>query len=90
MGRVDVYSQGGFRYQCENIDEAKYLIYSQRQGTYVARVPIDRKLLVTLVDKYEQYLRFLKNQVYSSFMQHLLNHSQATNLTKRFWEPESF
>jgi len=86
MGKQEVISDSGFRYETEYIDEAKYIIFSQKPDIFVIRIPKKKAVVVNAVEDYERYLRELKAKLFESFFSRTHDHKQADTLVQQVLE----
>jgi hypothetical protein len=86
MGKQEIISDGGFRYETEYVDEAKYIIYAQKPDTFVIRVPKKKTVVVNAIEDYERYLRELKAKLFESFFGRTHDHKQADTLVQQVSE----
>ncbi|HHT9117451.1 MAG TPA: HsdM family class I SAM-dependent methyltransferase [Candidatus Hypogeohydataceae bacterium YC38] len=82
FGRQEIVSEDGFSYQARSVEEAKFIIYSQRPDTFVARVPKNDIAIQKAVVEYERYLKELKDEFFAAFFQRIHDHKQADALTQ--------
>lgn len=86
MGRQQVVSDGNEIYDAEFVEEAKFIIYSQKPNEYIIKIPKDRKIITKTVLGYERYLKKLRNKLFETASSRLLNHELADNLTNQIFE----
>lgn len=83
MGLQDVITEGGFKYQASSIEEAKFIIYSQRPNSYIAKLPKDKIRIMKAVDEYARYLKGLKDKLFEAFFTRTYDHKLADTLAAR-------
>ena len=86
MGKQEIISDGGFRYETEYIDEAKYIIFSQKPDIFVMRIPKKKAVVVNAVEDYERYLRELKAKLFEALFSRTHDHKQADTLVQQVLE----
>lgn len=86
MGRQEVVSDSGFRYDAKSVGEAKYLIYAQKPHSYLVKVPKAQAAVTKAVTGYERYLRGLRDKFFEVFFDRTLDHSLADRLTNTVFE----
>lgn len=60
-------TEGEQVYQASSLDEAKFFIYSSRKRDGKTYLPKDKSIIKNLVNKYNQYLDDLLNQIQKDF-----------------------
>ncbi len=88
FGRQEVISEDGFSYQARSVEEAKFIIYSQRPDSFIARVPKNDIDTTNAVMEYEKYLRELKDEFFEAFFQRIHDHKQADALTQAVFQEQ--
>lgn len=83
MGHQEVISDGEFKYEAENRDVAKFIIYSQAPDSYIVRIPKSKSALMKSIDEYERYLKNLKDKLAEAFFNRILDHKQADTLVNQ-------
>lgn len=82
FGKQEVISDSGYKYEAKNILEAKYIIYAQKPGLSIVKIPLEPIVQQKIVKSYEIYLRELKKKFFEQFYNRTLNHKMAQNLTQ--------
>ncbi len=80
MGRQEVISEGGFRYEAGSLEEAKFIIYSQRPDSFMVKVPKEASVVINAVNNYDLYLKDLKAKLFEAFFKRTHDHKQADML----------
>ncbi|HHT9120556.1 MAG TPA: HsdM family class I SAM-dependent methyltransferase [Candidatus Hypogeohydataceae bacterium YC41] len=88
FGRQEVISEDGFNYQARSVEEAKFIIYSQRPDSFIVRVPKNDIAISKAVMEYEKYLRELKDEFFAAFFQRIHDHKQADALTQVIFQEQ--
>jgi len=83
LGQQEVVSEGGFKYDAESLDEAKFIVYSKKTDSFVIKVPKKKTALIKATDDYERYLRELKDKFFEAFFNRVLDHKQADILVQQ-------
>jgi type I restriction-modification system DNA methylase subunit len=83
MGTMEVVSDSGFKYQAQNVEEAKYIFYSQKPDTYVVNLPKDKIVITKAVNGYERYLDKLNDDIIKEFFKRTFNHKLSETLTQK-------
>lgn len=86
MGRQEVVSDSGFRYDAKSVEEAKYLVYAQKSHSYLVKVPKAEAGITKAVTGYERYLRGLRDKFFEIFFDRTLDHSLADRITNNVFE----
>lgn len=86
IGRQEVISDSGFRFEAENLYEAKFIIFAQKPDSFVIRIPRERSLVINAVEDYERYLKDLKAKLFEAFFNRTLDHKQADTLVQQVFE----
>lgn len=68
--------------------EARYVVYAVRAGEHVVDVPTDAIVTRQAVQRYEQYLRQLGEEVFTRAMEATRDHRQAEQITKELLEAQ--
>lgn len=89
FGRQEIVSEDGFSYQARSVEEAKFIIYSQRHDTFVVKIPKSDIATQKAVVEYEKYLRELKNEFFAAFFQRIHDHKQADALTQAVFQEQN-
>jgi hypothetical protein len=87
MGRQEVIHETNrdYRYEAKSLEEAKYIIYAQRPNAYIVPVPKDSIALAQAIQKYEKYLRGLREDIFQAFASRALDAKLADQLTSELW-----
>lgn len=83
MGKQEVISEGGFRYEAESPDEAKFIVYTQKPDSYVIKILSNETSMIKAVDEYERYLKDLKAKLFETFFNRILDHKMAELLVQQ-------
>ncbi len=86
MGQQEVVSDGGFKYEAGNLDEAKFIVYAQKPDSFIIKIPTRTGLLANAVTGYEKYLKDLKAKLFEAIFSRTLDHKQADMLTNQVFE----
>jgi hypothetical protein len=86
MGLQEVVSEDGYKYEAKSLEEAKFILYSQKPDTYIVKIPKNKIALSQAVAKYEKYIRELKDKFFKTFFERVLDHKQAEHLTNAVFE----
>jgi type I restriction-modification system DNA methylase subunit len=86
MGKQEVVSETDFRYEAENIDEAKFIVYSQKPGSFVIKIPKKKTVIINAVEDYKRYLKDLKAKLFEAFFSRTHDHKQADTLVQQVFE----
>lgn len=87
FGKQEVVSEDGdFRYQARSVEEARFIIYSQKPNTFLVEIPRDNIATSKAVAKYEKYLKELKDEFFAAFFQRVHDHKQADALTQAVFQ----
>lgn len=86
MGRQEVVSDSGFRYDAKSVEEANYLIHAQKPHSNLVKVPTIEAAITKAVTGYECYLRELRDKLFEVFFDRTLDHSLADRLTDTVFE----
>ncbi len=83
LGTQQVVSNSGFTFEAKSVEEAKYIIYSQKADTFVVSLPTDSVVKTKAVNEYERYLDKLKNELFQAFFKRTFDHKLSDTLTQR-------
>ncbi|WP_420264697.1 HsdM family class I SAM-dependent methyltransferase [Candidatus Magnetominusculus dajiuhuensis] len=87
MGQQDVISEdGSFKYTASSVDEAKYIIYSQRQDSFIVKIPREITVITNAVLEYERYVKDLKGKLFEQLFTRTHNYNQAEQLARQVFE----
>jgi len=86
MGQQEVVSEGGFKYNASSLEEAKFIIYSQKPNSYIVKLPKDKIRITKSVDEYERYIKGLKDELFQAFFTRTHDHKLAETLVARVME----
>ncbi|MDP2960073.1 MAG: hypothetical protein Q8N71_01500, partial [candidate division Zixibacteria bacterium] len=76
----------GFKYEAKSLEEAKFIIYSQKPNSYIIKTPKNKNTLIKAVHNYEKYLKELKGKFFETFFNRVLDHKQADSLVHQVFE----
>jgi hypothetical protein len=83
FGTQEVVSDAGFKYQAQSVEEAKYIVYSQKPDTYVVSLPKDKGVTTKAVTGYERYLDKLGDDLFQEFFKRTFDHKLSETLTQK-------
>ncbi|MDP2167894.1 MAG: N-6 DNA methylase [Thermodesulfovibrionales bacterium] len=83
MGKQEIISEGGFRYEAENQDEAKFIVYSRKPDSFIVKIPKQKEVIIKSIDEYERYIKDLKAKLFEAFFNRILDHKQADTLVQQ-------
>ena len=83
LGTQEVISDSGFSYRAQSVEEAKYIIYSQKPDTFVVSLPKNNVVITKAVNDYERYLTKLKDTLFQEFFKRTFDHKLSDTLTQR-------
>ncbi|MDP3024225.1 MAG: N-6 DNA methylase, partial [candidate division Zixibacteria bacterium] len=86
MGLQEVIAEDGFKYEAKSLEEAKFVIYSQKLDSYIIKIPKNKIALSKVVHNYEKYLKELKGKFFETFFNRVRDHKQADSLTRQAFE----
>ncbi|MCG6551883.1 MAG: N-6 DNA methylase [Candidatus Magnetominusculus sp. LBB02] len=87
MGQQDVISEdGSFRYTASSVEEAKYIIYAQRQDSYIVTIPREASIVINAVLTYERYLKDLMGKLFEQFFSRTHNYAKAEQLVRQAFD----
>ncbi len=86
MGLQEVVAEDGFKFEAKSLEEAKFIIYSQKPDSYIVKIPKNKNALIKVVYSYEKYLKELKGKFFETFFNRVQNHKQADFLTNQVFE----
>ncbi len=86
LGEQEVVSGGGFKYQAQSLDEAKFILYAPRPNSFIIEIPTDKIIVQKAVDAYEKYLKKLKDEFFKTFSFRTHDLKQADNFTQQVFE----
>jgi len=83
LGTMEVVSDSGFKYQAQSVEEAKYIVYSQKPDTYVVSLPKNKVVITKAVNDYERYLDKLRDDIFQEFFKRTFDHKLSDTLTQK-------
>ena len=83
LGTQQVISDSGFEYQAQSVEEAKYVIYSQKPDTYAVSLPKDKIVITKAVNDYERYLNKRRDDLFQEFFKRTFDHKLSETLTQK-------
>ena len=83
MGKQEVVSESDFRYEAENLDEAKFIVYAQKPNSFLIKVPTKKSIIINAINDYGRYLKDLKANLFKVFFTRTHDHKQADNLVQQ-------
>jgi hypothetical protein len=86
MGLQEVVAEDGFKIEAKSLEEAKFIVYSQKPDSYIVKIPKNENALIKAVYSYEKYLKELKGKFFETFFDRVLNHKQADSLTQQVFD----
>jgi hypothetical protein len=84
MGQHDVVAEN-FTYTAANTETAKYIVYSRKPNLFMVSVPNDQQIIVNAVQKYEIYLKDLKQKLHTALVDQISDYKIADNLTEQIF-----
>ena len=84
MGQHDVVAEN-FTYTAASTETAKYIVYSQKPNLFMVSVPIDQQIIVNAVQKYEIYLKDLKQKLHTALVDQISDYKKADTLTEQIF-----
>jgi hypothetical protein len=86
MGLQEVVAEDGYKYQSKSLEEAKFIIYSQKPDSFIVKIPKNKIALTKAVREYQRYVKGLKNKFFETFFSRVLDHQLAERLTQTVLE----
>ncbi len=86
IGQQEVISEGGFKYDATSLEEAKFIVYSQKPNSFMIKIPKQSSVVIRAVDDYERYLKDLKAKLFEAFFNRTHDHKQADTLVQQVFE----
>lgn len=83
LGTQEVVSDSDFSYQAKNVEEAKYIIYSQKPDAFVVSLPKDKVVVTKAINDYERYLDKLRNELFQELFKRTFDHKLSDTLTQK-------
>lgn len=83
LGTMEVVSDSDFKYQAQSVEEAKYIVYSQKPDTYVVSLPKGKVIITNAVNDYDRYLDKLKDDLFQEFFKRTFDHKLSDTLTQK-------
>jgi hypothetical protein len=82
MGLQEVVADDGYKYQAKSLEEAKFIVYSQKPNSFIVKIPKNEISMRKAVAGYERYVRGLKDKLFETFFNRTFNHQLAEQLTQ--------
>ena len=86
MGLQEVVAEDGYKHEAKSLEEAKFIVYSQKPNTFIVKIPKSKTALSKAVKSYERYVRELKDKFFETFFNRVLDHQLAERLTQTLIE----
>jgi hypothetical protein len=86
MGLQEVVAEDGYKYEARSLEEAKFIVYSQKPHSYIVKIPKNKIALNKAIHSYEKYLKELKGKFFETFFNRVLDHKQAESLVRTVFE----
>jgi hypothetical protein len=86
IGQQEVVSDSGFKYNAGSLEEAKFIIYSQKPNSFLIKIPKQASVIINAIDDYERYLKDLKAKLFEAFFDRTHDHKQADILMQQAFE----
>jgi len=87
MGKQEICDDEGERLmEVESEEKGKFIVYAKKRDEFVIKVPERNIVIKKAVQDYEMYLRDLKQNLYTAFMEKCGDHSVSENLTQQVFE----
>lgn len=86
IGQQEVISDGSFKYDAANLEEAKFIIYAQKPNSFLIKIPKQASMVIKAVDDDERYLKDLKAKLFEAFFGRTHDHKQADTLAEQVFE----
>jgi hypothetical protein len=67
-------------------EKGKFIVYAKKKDEFVIKVPERNIVIKKAVQNYEMYLRDLKQNLYTAFMEKCGDHSVSENMTRQIFE----
>ena len=84
LGTQEVVTDSGVVvHQAQSVEEAKYIIHSQKPDTFVVSLPKDNVVITKAVNAYERYLDKLRNELFQEFSKRTFDHKLSDTLMQR-------
>jgi len=77
-----VTEEGEEVYKAKDLDEAEFVIYAQKPGQYLVRVPGDSMAVQKAVTDYARYIKGLREKLIIRFFEATFDHALADRLTR--------
>jgi hypothetical protein len=86
FGQMPIETDSGFKYDCNSIEDAKFVVYAQHPNEYIVKVPTDIKVVEQAILDYEKYLTETKEELYETIMERVMDTNQADVLVTEIWQ----
>ena len=67
-------------------EKGKFIVYAKEKDEFVIKVPISEVVIKKAVQEYEMYLKDVRKNLYTAFMEKCGDHSVSENLTGQVFE----
>ena len=84
MGQQDVVAEN-FIYTAANAETAKFIVYSQKPNLYIVSVPKDEQIVVNAIQKYETYLKDLKEKLQTELVNQIADYKLTDSVTQQIF-----
>lgn len=86
LGSQEVVADDGYKYQAKSLDEAKFIVYSQKSNSFIIKIPKNKIASSKAVKDFERYVNGIKNKFFETFFNRTFNHQLAERLTQTVME----
>jgi type I restriction-modification system DNA methylase subunit len=86
MGKQEVFSGNGFKYEAESMEEAKFIIYSKKIDSLIVKIPRHKTAIINAVNEYEEYLKDLKAKLFEAIFTRIHDYKRAETLAQSIIE----
>jgi hypothetical protein len=82
----EIFTEEGFKYVAASTATAKYIVYAQKPNLYLIAVPKDDVVTSKAVQKYEIYLKKLKEKLQTQLADQISDYKLADTITEQIFE----
>jgi len=86
MNLYPVEADDGFCYEAKSLDEAKFIIYSQKPDSVIVKVPKSQIVIIKAVQDYEHCYNELSQEISNEIYERTTDHKLSENLTRQILE----
>lgn len=85
FGKYELTIDGKSLMEAQDLDEAEYILFAQREGVTEHKIPADKKEVGRVVADYKRYLKEKQDQLIKAALDRGLSIKDVENLSRQIW-----